>query len=93
MDLENLAQLSQYILQHLRESLLVLDAEDRVRLINDSAAALLGQSLAVRGALLGEVSHGAQVELNFQLPETQAPALKARLDEAGQGRVGWLAPA
>ena len=55
-DLENLAQLSQYILQHLRESLLVVDANDRVRLINDSAADLLNQSASVRGALLGEVS-------------------------------------
>ena len=51
------------------------------------------RELEAAGALLGEVSHGAQVELNFQLPETQSAALKARLDEAGQGRVGWLAPA
>ena len=51
------------------------------------------RELEAAGALLGEVSHGAQVELNFQLPETRAAALKARLDEAGQGRVGWLAPA
>ncbi|MFM2341232.1 MAG: hypothetical protein RLZZ592_885, partial [Pseudomonadota bacterium] len=53
----------------------------------------LRRELEAAGALLGEVSHGAQVELNFQLPETRAAALKARLDEAGQGRVGWLAPA
>ena len=51
------------------------------------------RELEAAGALLGEVSHGAQVELNFHLPETQSAALKARLDEAGQGRVGWLAPA
>ncbi|MCT7423283.1 hypothetical protein N4A85_24410, partial [Escherichia coli] len=33
VDLANLAQLSQYIVQHLRESILVVDTEDRVRLI------------------------------------------------------------
>jgi two-component system, NtrC family, sensor histidine kinase PilS len=42
VDLANLAQLSQYILLHLRESLLVVDADDRIRLANDSAAGLLG---------------------------------------------------
>lgn len=56
VDLANLAQLSQYILQHLRESILVIDPSDRIRLINESAAELLGDSLAVPGALIGEVS-------------------------------------
>ncbi len=56
VDLANLAQLSQYILQHLRESIVVLDPSDRIRLINEAAAELLGDSLAVPGALVGEVS-------------------------------------
>jgi two-component system sensor histidine kinase PilS (NtrC family) len=56
LNLENMAQLSQYIVQHLRESILVVDAEDRIRLINESAASMLGDVLAVPGALLGEVS-------------------------------------
>ncbi len=55
LDLANLAQLSQYIVQHLRESILVLDPSDRIRLINESAAQLLGDALAVPGALMGEV--------------------------------------
>ncbi len=38
VDLANLAQLSQYIVQHLRESILVVDPSDRIRLINESAA-------------------------------------------------------
>ncbi|MFM1885383.1 MAG: hypothetical protein RL026_540 [Pseudomonadota bacterium] len=42
LDLANLAQLSQFVVQNLRESLLVVDADDRIRLINDSAARLLG---------------------------------------------------
>ncbi len=56
LDLANLAELSQYIVQHLRESLLVVDAADRIRLINESAAEILGDSHAVPGALVGEVS-------------------------------------
>ncbi len=56
LDLANLAELSQYIVQHLRESLLVVDAADQIRLINESAAAILGDQHAVPGALVGEVS-------------------------------------
>lgn len=56
VDLANLAQLSQYIVQHLRESLLVVDGEDRIRLINESAAEMLGDRVAWPGALLGEAS-------------------------------------
>jgi two-component system sensor histidine kinase PilS (NtrC family) len=56
VDLANLAELSQYILQHLRESLLVVDAADNIRLINASAADILGNTRAVPDALLGEVS-------------------------------------
>ena len=56
VDLANLAQLSQYILQHLRESLLVVDAHDRIRLINESAAEILGDDSAYPDALVGEAS-------------------------------------
>jgi two-component system sensor histidine kinase PilS (NtrC family) len=56
LDLANLAELSQYIVQHLRESLLVVDAADTIRLINESAAEILGDNHAVPGALVGEVS-------------------------------------
>jgi two-component system sensor histidine kinase PilS (NtrC family) len=56
VDLANLAQLSQYIVQHLRESLLVVDAHDRIRLINESAAEMLGDDSAYPDALVGEAS-------------------------------------
>ena len=56
VDLANLAQVSQYIVQHLRESILVVDPDDYIRLINESAAQVLGEADAVPGALLGEVS-------------------------------------
>jgi two-component system sensor histidine kinase PilS (NtrC family) len=56
IDLANMAQLSQYIVQHLRESILVVDNADRIRLINESAAQMLGDRSAYPGALLGEAS-------------------------------------
>jgi two-component system sensor histidine kinase PilS (NtrC family) len=56
LDLADLAQLSQYIVQHLRESLLVVDAQDRIRLINESAAQILGDRSAYPDALVGEAS-------------------------------------
>jgi two-component system sensor histidine kinase PilS (NtrC family) len=56
VDLANLAQLSQYIVQHLRESIVVVDHENRIRLINETAAVMLGDRRAYPGALLGEAS-------------------------------------
>ena len=56
VDLANMAQLSQYIVQHLRESILVIDASDRIRLINESAAQMLGDKSAYPDALIGEAS-------------------------------------
>jgi two-component system sensor histidine kinase PilS (NtrC family) len=55
LDLANLADLSQYIVERLRESLVVVDEQDRIRLINESARQILGGD-ATPGALLGEVS-------------------------------------
>jgi two-component system sensor histidine kinase PilS (NtrC family) len=56
VDLANMAQLSQYIVQHLRESILVIDAQDRIRLINESAAQMLGDKSSYPDALIGEAS-------------------------------------
>ncbi|MGH8198010.1 MAG: sensor histidine kinase [Steroidobacteraceae bacterium] len=55
LDLANLAELSQYIVERLRESLVVVDEQDRIRLINESARQILGSD-ATSDALLGEVS-------------------------------------
>lgn len=56
VDLANMAQLSQYIVQHLRESILVIDSQDQIRLINESAAQMLGDDKAYPDVLLGEAS-------------------------------------
>jgi uncharacterized YigZ family protein len=43
------------------------------------------------GAPLLEVSHGDAVEFAFSVAQDHAPALTARLNEAGQGALHWLA--
>jgi two-component system sensor histidine kinase PilS (NtrC family) len=55
VDLKNLSELNEYIVQHLRESIVVIDAEDRVRLSNTSATQLLGATESVRGIALEKV--------------------------------------
>ena len=74
VDLANLAQLSQYIVQHLRESILVVDAQDRIRLINESAAQILGDRNAYPGALLGEASPRLLYLLRPGAERRRAPA-------------------
>ncbi len=54
---------------------------------------LLRREIDAAGATLLQVSHGALVDAQFSLAETDAIALRARLDEAGQGRLGWIEPA
>jgi two-component system, NtrC family, sensor histidine kinase PilS len=54
IDLANLNELNRFIVQHLRESILVVDASDRIRLINETAARLLASSPVTPGAPLEE---------------------------------------
>lgn len=56
VDLQNLAELNEYIVQHLRESIVVIDSNDQVRLSNGSAARLLGVREFARGRTLAGVS-------------------------------------
>lgn len=79
VDLANLAQLSQYIVQHLRESILVVDPSDRIRLINESAAQMLGDAIAVPGALIGEIAP----RLLYLLTTWRNDSASALHDEAG----------
>jgi two-component system sensor histidine kinase PilS (NtrC family) len=55
VDLQNLSELNEYIVQHLRESIVVIDGDDRIRLSNASAAQLLGATQQVRGLPLRNV--------------------------------------
>jgi len=56
VDLANLSELNEYIVQHLRESIVVIDRENQVRLINGSAAQLLGAPRNCHGMPLREAT-------------------------------------
>lgn len=56
VDLANLAQLNAYIVQHLRESIVVVDETGHVRLMNESAASFLGTEGGATGSSLEEIS-------------------------------------
>lgn len=56
VDLANLSELNEYIVQHLRESIVVIDAADNIRLINASAAQLLGAPGVTNDKSLREVA-------------------------------------
>jgi two-component system sensor histidine kinase PilS (NtrC family) len=56
IDLANLNELNEFIVQHLRESILVIDEHDRVRLINETAARLLKGAPVIGGTPLALVS-------------------------------------
>lgn len=51
---------------------------------------LLRREIEAAQAQLLEVVHGSQVELSFALPAPAASGFVTRLNEAGQGRIGWL---
>jgi two-component system sensor histidine kinase PilS (NtrC family) len=56
LDLRNLVELNEYIIQHLRESIVVVDEDDQIRLINESATKQLGAGASAGGANLAAVS-------------------------------------
>jgi two-component system sensor histidine kinase PilS (NtrC family) len=56
LDLANLVELNDYIIQHLRESIVVVDDQDRIRLINESAVKHLGNTPRVAEQPLAAIS-------------------------------------
>jgi two-component system sensor histidine kinase PilS (NtrC family) len=56
LDLRNLVELNEYIIQHLRESILVVDNDDRIRLINESALKHLGNPGPVADRRVAELA-------------------------------------
>ncbi len=55
VDLQNLSELNEYIVQHLRESIIVIDTDEKIRLSNASATQLLGVSGDIRGKSLRSI--------------------------------------
>jgi two-component system, NtrC family, sensor histidine kinase PilS len=63
IDLRNLVELNDYIIQHLRESIVVVDGENRVRLINESAVKQLAASARPGDVDIATVSAELAAEL------------------------------
>lgn len=56
LDLASMARLNQYVVQHLRESIVALDSDDTIRLLNPAAADLLGAPFAAQGMALADIA-------------------------------------
>lgn len=53
---------------------------------------MIRREVEAAGAQLLDVQHGSLVSLQLRLPEVQAPAFVQRINDHGQGRVGWGTP-
>jgi uncharacterized YigZ family protein len=53
---------------------------------------MVRHELVLVQAHLLHVSHGSVVTFSIELPQTAVPALVARLNEAGMGRLSWIEP-
>jgi two-component system sensor histidine kinase PilS (NtrC family) len=72
IDLKNLAQLNEYIIQNLREAILVVDETDHMRLLNQAAAEQIG---------IAENSSGQHLE--DAAPQVHTLLKQWRADQAG----------
>lgn len=53
---------------------------------------MVRRELEAAGAELTHVAHGSVVTVAFRVPDSTAPGLVQRLNDAGHGRLGWLSP-
>src|SRR5690606_13032301 len=63
VDLANLVELNEYIIQHLRESIVVVDGDDRVRLMNESAVKHFGVDGRAGASTLRQISKDLRYRL------------------------------
>ncbi len=96
LDLANLAQLNEYVIQHMQTGILVVDGEDRIRLINEAAWYLLGMPDASRGIALARATPTLEVQIKRWRKNRDRPAspfrptpdgreLKAGFSQLGSG--------
>ncbi len=98
-ELGHMAKINEYVIQHMRTGVLVLDAENRILMINNPAWHLLGMPAAAVGSLLA----AASPELNRRLRQWrknvtydpspfqamhQGPELKAQFNPLGSRNEG-----
>jgi len=95
VDLENLAELNDYVIQNLRESIVVIDGQDRIRLMNESAGKLLSGGAGAVGRALRELSpelHAHVLAWRDDPSASQAPALSFPAHDGSTLITPHLAP-
>lgn len=95
VDLANLSELNEYIVQHLRESIVVLDADNRVRLINSSAANLLSAPANCHGTDIATISEELANYIDEWRGDAEASShtdLTVTADEESSNIKAHLAP-
>ena len=102
IDLRNLVELNDYIIQHLRESIVVVDGEDQVRLINESAIKQLSAAArpgevglkSVSPELAGELrrwrsgANGDRTQMAFSSPD--GTSIQPHFAALSSGRHGGV---
>jgi len=88
IDLANLNELNEFIVQHLRESILVVDESDQVRLINETAAQLLRGGPVQGGTSLAAVSPRLSYVLDaWRKQASDRPTMSVKSSAADGGTV------
>jgi len=82
LDLRNLVELNEYIIQHLRESIVVVDGEDQIRLVNASAMKHLGTHARNGERRLASVSAELAQQLRDWRAKTSAEKVAATFGSA-----------
>ena len=101
VDLANQETLNGYIVQRLQDGVIVVDADNTVRLLNAAAWSQLGRPSHSTAPTLANLSseldatirawrHNPQLEPSPLLPISSGPELQPRLQPLGQGRGGAL---
>ncbi|MDE2089726.1 MAG: ATPase [Gammaproteobacteria bacterium] len=92
VDLANMTQLNEYIIQHMRSGILVVDKDNRVRLLNQSAWYLLGMPGNSQLRPLGGIAPELAEQLASWRRDPTAPPRPFRLSATASDTLPRFAP-
>ena len=92
VDLANMTQLNEYIIQHMRSGILVVDKDNRVRLLNQSAWYLLGMPGNSQLRPLGAIAPELAEQLASWRRDPSAPPRPFRLSATASDALPRFAP-
>ncbi len=94
LDLANLAQLNEYVIQHMQTGIIVVDNDRDIRLMNDSAWSLLGMPDAQPGMPLARACEALDRQMRHWIrtpdkePQVFEPEIGAKAIKPGFSRLG-----